>query len=387
MDKVNFARLKYYDKNRHATWLELFFDLVFVAGIGSSAHILAHTHSGHIEWGSIVAFIVSFTPLWWIWSTHTCFSNKFDTDTRGMRLVTLSIMLLFTLMAAVFSDHILGHYKYKWFVIFYAFIRFIQAAKYFYVSSLAGEFQAFAKRMVVVITVGALLAVPTMFLEENLKAYFLVGIIVCEMIGVYFVTKNSKIMRAHQSHLVERIGLLSIILLGESIIALVGGLRGAQWENMSILTTVTGFTLIGFIWWIYFDSFPYLERARKFGHGFALVYSHFAFCVGLAMLANLILLTITSKISVVDFQIQAIVGMTLFYIGKQFSYFVYFPTYRLNNVVNSVVCIGVTALSVMFMQPKYALIGMTLAMAIYTFSNLYWTLKKDAKEFLLPAEH
>jgi len=352
LNNVNFARLKYYDKHRHATWLELFFDLVFVA-----------------------------------WSTHTCFSNKFDTDTRGMRLVTLFIMLLFILMAAVYSDHILDHYKYKWFVVFYVLIRVAQSAKYFYVASLAGEYQTFAKRMAIVLLIGAIFVVPTIFLEEQLKAYILLGIIILEMVGVYIVTNTTKIMRAHQSHLVERIGLLSIILLGESIIALVGGLRGAQWENMSIVTTITGFTLIGFIWWIYFDSFPYLERAKKFGHGFALMYSHFAFCVGLAMLANLILLTITSKISVVDFQIQAIVGMTLFYVGKQFSYFVYFPTYRLNNVVNSVVCIGVTALSVLYMQPKYALIGIAAGMAIYTFSNLYWTLKKDAKEYLLPLEH
>ena len=32
--------LKYYDQNRHPTWLELFFDLIFVVAIGKVTHIL-----------------------------------------------------------------------------------------------------------------------------------------------------------------------------------------------------------------------------------------------------------------------------------------------------------------------------------------------------------
>ena len=39
--------LQYHMEHRHATWLELFFDLVFVASIGIVTHNLAHAHDGH----------------------------------------------------------------------------------------------------------------------------------------------------------------------------------------------------------------------------------------------------------------------------------------------------------------------------------------------------
>lgn len=35
--------------NRKATWLELFFDLIFVVAIAKAAHVLQHPHHGHIE--------------------------------------------------------------------------------------------------------------------------------------------------------------------------------------------------------------------------------------------------------------------------------------------------------------------------------------------------
>jgi len=301
-----------------------------------------------------------------------------------VRLVTLVIMLLFTLMATLFSDHILDPQKYKWFVGLYALIRLIQAFKYYYVACIAVKSKLFARRIAWLFFGGAVLVIPTIFLDSDLKACFLVGIIVCEMVALCLVTNTTEVMPAHQGHLVERIGLLSIILLGESIIAMVGGLRGAHWELGSVFSTVAGFSLIAFIWWVYFDSFPYLERAKRFGHGFAFVYSHFAFFVGLILLANLILRTITGEIYLDEFRTQSIVGMSLFYFGKQFSYFVYFPTYRLNQMVNSVICIGITAVSVFSLQPKTALLGITFGMAVYAFLNLYWTLQKDASEYLLP---
>jgi hypothetical protein len=42
------AQHKYFEPNRRATWLELFFDLIFVVAIGDVTHILNHTHEGHL---------------------------------------------------------------------------------------------------------------------------------------------------------------------------------------------------------------------------------------------------------------------------------------------------------------------------------------------------
>ena len=57
------SNLKYHQENRHATWLELFFDLVFVASIGVITHHLIHVHHGHIEPKQLFLFAIEFIPL------------------------------------------------------------------------------------------------------------------------------------------------------------------------------------------------------------------------------------------------------------------------------------------------------------------------------------
>ena len=84
--------LQYHANNRHATWLELFFDLVFVASIDVVTHHLAHVHQGHIGLKQLMLFPVEFLPIWWIWATHMLYANHFDTDSRQHRLASLAIM-------------------------------------------------------------------------------------------------------------------------------------------------------------------------------------------------------------------------------------------------------------------------------------------------------
>ncbi len=56
-----------YLKERQATWLELFFDLIFVVALGKVTHLLVHVHHGHLDEGILWKFFLIFIPLWWIW--------------------------------------------------------------------------------------------------------------------------------------------------------------------------------------------------------------------------------------------------------------------------------------------------------------------------------
>ena len=83
-----------------------------------------------------------------------------------------------------------------------------------------------------------------------------------------------------------------------------------------------------------------------------------------------------------DFRFMSILGIALFYLGKQISYFVVLPPYRLNIVINTVVCLAVTTASTFLPRPEYALIGMTLGVVFYSYSNFRWTLTKDVTAYL-----
>ena len=206
------------------------------------------------------------------------------------------------------------------------------------------------------------------------------------MIATAYLGTGRGLKPVHREHLVERVGLLSIILLGESVISLVGGLSNQEWTQLSIVAALTGFLMIGAIWWIYFDGFPLLEQAKRIRYGFPLLYSHVLFLLGMGILSSLIRHAIANDLSVADFRWLAIAGMTLFYLGKQISYYLAFPPIRSILVINTIVCISVTVVSTFLSRPEYTLIGITVGMLFYVYSNFRWTLTQDVSEFLAEPE-
>ncbi len=63
-----------------------------------------------------------------------------------------------------------------------------------------------------------------------------------------------------------------------------------------------------------------------------------------------------------------------------------FPTYRINLVINTIICICITTVSTFLPPPKYILIGITFGMFFYVYSNFKWTLTKDVSPYLVTNE-
>ena len=374
-------RLQYHIENRHATWLELFFDLVFVASIDIVTHNLADISHGHIPLKQILMFPVEFLPVWWVWATHTLYSNRFNSDSKNHRLVSLLVMFLMVTMSAFLGEGIFEHYDR--FIGFYLVIRFILAGLYLQSGQEFEDSRYFTRIVGATIVFGALISGVSIFFESPYKEASLIGGILFEMLAMSYIGRAIFIKPIHKEHLVERLGLLSIILLGESVISLVTGLHNIVWNRYNLMAAISGFVMIGALWWIYFDSFHLMERFKKMHSGFVLLYSHIFLAMGLVILANVIRHAILGNLRMVDFSFLGVLGMTLFYIGKQVPYFLYLPPYRINIIINSIVCIGITLASAFLIRPEYALVGMTLGMFFYSYSNLKWTLSKDASPYLV----
>src|SRR5213078_1946814 len=77
------------DEDRRATWLELFFDLVFVAAIAELSYVLL----AEVTVGGFARYLGYFVPIWWAWMGFTFYANRFDTDDLPYRLLTLAGML------------------------------------------------------------------------------------------------------------------------------------------------------------------------------------------------------------------------------------------------------------------------------------------------------
>src|SRR5919197_3454250 len=82
-------------EERHATWLELFFDLVFVVAVAELGQNLTHEPTLH----GFLQYVGLFIPVIWAWAGFTFYANRFDTDDLTYRLLILLAMFAVAALA------------------------------------------------------------------------------------------------------------------------------------------------------------------------------------------------------------------------------------------------------------------------------------------------
>ena len=110
---------------RRATWLELFFDLVFVVAITqlSSQLVLDHSTGGFLRFAGL------FVPVYVAWQGYMAYATRFDTDDLGFRIAYFAAMLAIAAMAVLIGDVAHGVHS-AGFVVAYACLRSFMLALY-----------------------------------------------------------------------------------------------------------------------------------------------------------------------------------------------------------------------------------------------------------------
>src|SRR5438477_4229287 len=85
---------------RHASWLELFFDLVFVVAITELSRVLVEDHSPL----GFVRFAALFLPVFVAWQGFMAYATRFDTDDLGFRAAYFAAMLAIAALAVQIDD-------------------------------------------------------------------------------------------------------------------------------------------------------------------------------------------------------------------------------------------------------------------------------------------
>ena len=91
-------------------------------------------------------------------------------------------------------------------------------------------------------------------------------------------------MPIHGSHIPERVGLFTIIVFGESVLAVVVGTTTVSWGFESGAAAALGFAVAGALWWIYFDYVDSSIVKRTITAGQIYLYAHLPLLIGLAAL-------------------------------------------------------------------------------------------------------
>src|SRR6266540_4909653 len=92
---------------RHASWLELFFDLVFVVAITELSSQLVIDHSA----GGFLRFAALFIPVFVAWQGYMAYATRFDTDDLAFRVAYFAAMLSIAAMAVLIHDVARGRHS------------------------------------------------------------------------------------------------------------------------------------------------------------------------------------------------------------------------------------------------------------------------------------
>ncbi|HEU0264596.1 MAG TPA: low temperature requirement protein A [Geobacterales bacterium] len=236
------------DTERHATWLELFYDLVFVAAVAQLATVLGDDYS----WRGAFRFMALFVPVWWAWVGHTYYLTRFDTEDLGHRLLTMAQMAA----AASLAVHLPGAFgsTATGFALSYALVRFILVAEYLR----AGRYIPLVRPLTTRYALGFGFAALLWALSPLVPFPWRFGLLGVALVVDFLTPLTAGQLHLkfppHLRHLPERFGLFTIIVIGEAVVGAVMGIGKGGLTLGSGVAGIMGLMVAFALWWGYFEG-------------------------------------------------------------------------------------------------------------------------------------
>jgi low temperature requirement protein LtrA len=242
-------------EGERVTPLELFFDLVFVLAITQCTALMSHDQT----WTGLAQGLLVLGVLWWAWVGYSWLTSVIDPEAEAVRLV------IFVAMAALLIVSLSVHEAFGNLALTFALGIGVFRTAHIALFMLAGADDQDLRRSVIGLAISTAIAVGLLLLAslfDGLAQGALWALaIFLDMAGPYFF--GSEGWKIVPGHFAERHGLILIIALGESIVAIGVGASGAL--DLGIGTAaVLGVFLAAALWWTYFDVVA-LVSARRLG--------------------------------------------------------------------------------------------------------------------------
>jgi low temperature requirement protein LtrA len=265
--------------HRKVSWLELFYDLVFVVAIAEAAHLLVE----HPDAGGVGRVAFAFVPVWLMWNASTYYNERFETEGLESRLIVFAKMVIVGTLA-IFTHDAMDK-GFVGFVGAYLAGRILLTMLWARAGRHNMAFRPVARRFVAGFSGGIALMAASLFAPPPLHfVLFSSGLLLDLLTPSLTVKQQRTLPQFSTSKLPERFGLFTIIVLGETIVGVLQGLAGLQRWPLEIGASGLAGLAIGFgIWWIYFDFVA--RRAPRPDTGSTLIwtYTHLPLAMGIAV--------------------------------------------------------------------------------------------------------
>jgi low temperature requirement protein LtrA len=276
-----------------ATTLELFFDLVFVFALTQITAMMADRVSA----GTVLRGMLVFAVIWWIWTGYAWLANVVKADEGFVRIWMFAAMaVMFVVAFAVpeaFGDWAGGLWGPAVFAVGYLLLRLIHLGAFWAVS----EKDAGLRHQLLLWTPSCLVPPGLLLIAATTSGDAQVGLWIAAIVFDYGWTlligaRGWRLVSA--KHFAERHGLIVIVAIGESVVAIGVGVANLPVSWPIVVGAVLGLSVAGSLWWLYFDVSALLaERALSRARGehraalarTAYTYFHLPMVAGIVLVA------------------------------------------------------------------------------------------------------
>jgi low temperature requirement protein LtrA len=229
-------------------WLELFFDLVYVATIIALGNWLSHDYSI----AGIAGFALLFTTVWSSWVGTVFFMNRFDQNDVGQHLLVF-LQMYFVVGLAVHMSDPLGELA-RGYAISFALVIFARILMYARAWGAFEEARPLIKRFILGDVPLVLIWLVSAFLAPPYNYLLWIGSVIWGISVPLLprIRKWGERIRPDMHHLSERVGLFTIIVLGEAFSKVVGSSLDAEHHPIGLESVLSMF-VVACLWWVYFN--------------------------------------------------------------------------------------------------------------------------------------
>jgi low temperature requirement protein LtrA len=273
------------EHEHRVTPLELFFDLVFVFAITQVTALM----SEHPTWTGLAEGLLMLAALWWAWVAYAWLTNTIDPDEGAVRIAmfaAMAAMLVVSLaVPGAFSGSAVA------FGVAYVAVRGLHIVLYA-VATDDVDVHGAVRRLARTAFVGSGLILVASALDGWAQLALWAVALTIDFVGA--AASGTGGWTVSPGHFAERHGLIVLIALGESIVALGVGAAGLPVDLSLVAVAVIGLTLAAGMWWAYFDIDALVaERKLREAVGRAQVamardsysYLHFPVVAGIVLVA------------------------------------------------------------------------------------------------------
>ena len=241
-------------EEERVTPLELFFDLVFVLALTQCTALMADEPT----WAGLAKGIAVLAVLWWSWVGYAWLASTVNPDEGFVRFAIFAAMAGLLVVALcvpdAFGDEALL------FAIAYGVVRSMQVVLLEIAARDDPALRHSTNGLVVSTAIGVGLLVGASFADGALQGALWAIAIVLDVGGPLVIDSSG--WRLMPEHFAERHGLILIIALGESIVAIGVGAEALDVDLAIALASVLGIAVAAAMWWLYFDVVA-LVAARR----------------------------------------------------------------------------------------------------------------------------